>query len=64
VFVGLLIVIIILGVVAAMVPMPGTVRNLVIAAAVILFVVWILALLGLLPLGVDRPVVERPVIVR
>lgn len=56
-FIGLLIVIILLGVVAALVPMNATVRNLIIAAAVILFIIWVLALLGLLPVGVDRPVV-------
>lgn len=61
--IGLLIIVIVLGVVVALVPMDATVRKLVIAAAVILFVIWLLSVLGVWG-GVDRPVVERPVIVR
>lgn len=63
-FIGLIIIAIILGVAAAVVPMDALIRKLVVVVAVILIVLAILGLLGLLPIGVDRPVVERPVVER
>lgn len=57
-FIGLLVIVILLGVVAALVPMDATVRKLLIAA-VILFVIWLLGVLGVW----GGAAVERPVII-
>jgi hypothetical protein len=46
--ISLLVIVVLLGVLAALVPMDATVRKLVIAAAVILFVIWVLGITGVL----------------